>query len=88
MGIIDDVTKLIRKGPELMAQANSMKMNTKSIIRGANDATFQFPVLIPETVPIETANTLARTLDRVYASFTQSWISLHPFMDITLDPTP
>ena len=88
MGIIDDVTKLLRKGPELMAQANSMKMNTKSIIRGANDATFQFPVLIPETVPIETANTLARTLDRVYASFTQSWISLHPFMDITLDPTP
>ena len=34
------------------------------------------------------ANTFARTMERVYASFTQTWISLHPFMDISLDPTP
>lgn len=88
MGIIEDVMSVVRKGPELASQLDSLQMNRKSIIRGANDATFQFPILITDTIPIDMANTFARTMDRVYASFTQSWISLHPFMDVSLDPTP
>ena len=88
MGIIEDLMSVVRKGPELASQLDSLQMNRKSIIRGANDATFQFPILITDTIPIDMANTFARTMDRVYASFTQTWISLHPFMDISLDPTP
>ena len=88
MGTIEDIMRLIRKGPELASQIDSLDINRKSIIRGANDATFQFPILIADTIPIDMANTFARTMERVYASFTQTWISLHPFMDISLDPTP
>lgn len=88
MDFISDLMGIIRKGPEMASQINTLDINNKSIIRGANDATFQFPVLITDTIPIDMANTFARTMDRVYASFTQTWISLHPFMDISLDPTP
>lgn len=84
----NDVMSFIRKGPELVSQANAVKFNTKSIARGAKDATFQFPCLISKTVPNDTANTVARTLDKVYATFTQTWISMNSMFDITIDPTP
>ena len=88
MGNIEDITKLMRKGPEFLSQTNALKMNTKSVARGAKDATFQFPCLISKTVPNDTANTVARTLDKVYATFTQTWISMNSMFDITIDPTP
>ena len=88
MGMVDEISALLRKGPEITSQLNSIKVNNKSIIRGANDATFQFPCLISDTIPIDLANTLVRTLDRVYADLTQTWISMHPIMDMSLDPTP
>jgi len=88
MGMVDEISALLRKGPEITSQLNSIKVNNKSIIRGANDATFQFPCLVSDTIPIDLANTLVRTLDRVYADLTQTWISMHPIMDMSLDPTP
>lgn len=88
MGLVQDITNLMRKGPELAAQVNSMKLNTKSIAKGAKDSTFQFPCLIVDSAPIDMANTVARTLDQVYASFTQTWLSMNSMFDITIDPTP
>jgi len=84
----NDIMSIIRKGPELVSQANSVKLNTRSIAKGAKDATFQFPCLISKTVPNNTANTVARTLDKVYATFTQTWLSMNSMFDITIDPTP
>ena len=88
MGLIQDITSLMRKGPELASQVNSVKLNTKSIARGAKDSTFQFPCLVVDSAPIDMANTVARTLDQVYASFTQTWLSMNSMFDITIDPTP
>ncbi len=85
MGMIEDITGLIRKGPELASQLDSIKLNTKSVARGANDATFQFPVLISNTIPIDMASTIARTMEKTYVGFTQQWLSLNPTIDITLD---
>lgn len=85
MGMIDDITRLMRKGPEIASQIDSIKFNTKSIARGANDATFQFPVLISNTIPIDMASTIARTMEKTYVGFTQQWLSLNPTIDITLD---
>ena len=75
MGLIDEITGLMRKGPEAVGRLDSIKINTKSVARGAKDSTFQFPVLISDSAPIDMANTMARTLDQVYASFTQTWLS-------------
>ena len=88
MGLIDEITSLIRKGPETLGKLDSIKLNTKSVARGAKDATFQFPCLIVDSAPIDMANTIARTLDQVYASFTQTWLSMNSMFDITIDPTP
>lgn len=88
MGMIQDITSLMRKGPELASQVNSIKLNTKSITRGAKDSTFQFPCLVVDTTSIDMATTIARTLDQVYASFTQTWLSMNSMFDISIDPTP
>ena len=85
MGMINDITGLMRKGPELASQFDSIKLNTKSVARGANDATFQFPILISNTIPIDMASTIARTMEKTYVGFTQQWLSLNPTIDITLD---
>ena len=88
MGLIQDITNLMRKGPELASQVNSVKLNTKSVARGAKDSTFQFPCLVVDSTPIDMANTVARTLDQVYATFTQTWLSMNSMFDVTIDPTP
>lgn len=85
MGMIDEITSLMRKGPELASQLDNVRINNKSIARGANDATFQFPILISNTIPIDMASTIARTMERTYVGFTQQWLSLNPTIDITLD---
>ena len=88
MSVIQDILNLVRKGPELAGQVNDVKLNKKSITRGAKDATFQFPCLVVDTLPIDMANTIARTLDHVYATFTQTWLSANQTFDITIDPSP
>ena len=88
MGLVEDISKVMRMGPELVGKVNSVKINTKSIARGAKDSTFQFPCLIVDTAPIDMANTIARTLDQVYATFTQTWLSMNSMFDMTIDPNP
>ena len=53
MGLIDEITGLMRKGPEAVGKLDSIKINTKSVARGAKDSTFQFPVLISDSAPID-----------------------------------
>lgn len=88
MGNIKDITDLMRKGPQLISQLDSVKINTKSVARGANDATFQFPCLMADTIPFDIARGIINSCDRTYAAFTQSWLSLNNVMDISVDRTP
>lgn len=88
MGLVQDISDIIRKGPELVSQANSARLNTKSVARGAKDSTFQFPFLITDSAPVDMANVTVQSFDRVYASFTQTWLSMNSMFDITIDPTP
>ena len=88
MGMIQDITALMRKGPELAAQVNNIKFNTKSVARGAKDATFQFGCLMADSAPVNMAHVTTKSLDQVYASFTQTWLSVNSMFDITIDPTP
>lgn len=86
--MIGEIFSLMRKGAEITTELDPIKVNTKSVVKGAKDATFQFPVLVSDSISVDMANTFVRTMDRVYASFTQTWISMHPYMDISVDPTP
>lgn len=88
MGLVSEITAAMRKGPEVANQINSLKVNRKTIASGAKDSTFQFPCLIVDTAPIDMANTMARHLDHLYATYTQSWLSLNSMFDTSIDPTP
>jgi len=88
MGEIKDILDLMKKGPELTSKIDSNNFRAKSIARGAKDATFQFPCLVSNAVPADMASTIARSLDKVYAAFTQTWLSMNSMFDITVDPTP
>lgn len=85
IGLITDV---VRKGPKVVNSLKPVTPNTKSVARGSKDTTFQFPCLVSNSISIDMANTVARTLDQVYASFTQTWLSVNSMFDITIDPTP
>lgn len=88
MGMIEDIVRLMRKGPQLLSNLDPVAVNTKSVARGANDATLQFPCIMTNTIDAPTAITACRMMERVYAAFTQSWLSLHPVIDISIDRNP
>lgn len=88
MGIIEDITGIMRKGPQLASQLDAMKINRKSVARGANDSTFQYSCLVSDTCPVDMASAFIRLIERTYATFTQDWLSLHPMIDITLNQNP
>lgn len=88
MGLVSEISALMRKGPELMSQANGLKLNKKTVASGAKDSTFQFPCAVVDTAPIDMANTVVRQLEQLYASYTQTWLSMNSMFDITIDPTP
>ena len=85
MGMIDDIFGLVRKGPQLASQIDRVKINNKTVVGGAADATFQFPLLASNTIPIDMASTIARNMECVYVAATQQWLSLNPTIDITMD---
>lgn len=87
-GYIEDILSVMRKGPEIASQVDGLKLSSKTIARGAKDSTFQFPCIITDTASTDMAYTTAKTLDKVYAAFTQTWLSMNSMFDITLDPTP
>ena len=78
----------MRFGPELTNDLREVKMNTRSVARGAKDSTFQFPMLVDDSIPVDMTGTIGRTFDYIYANFAQSWISMNSTYDMTLNPSP
>ena len=93
MGYLDDISSLAksvtRKGAALSdLQSLADQYRHKSVARGALDGTLQFPCLVSDAIPIDMAATIARTLERVYASFVQTYLSLNNTIDISVDKNP
>lgn len=88
MSIVDDITDIMRKGPQMINQLDPLRVNTKSLSRGAKEGTFEYPCLITDSAPLDMANVYARVNDRINASFLQTWISLHSNFDMSLNSSP
>ena len=90
MGYLEDLRAIINKVASLKGDAldkyNDLK--PRSIARGALDGTLQFPCLVSDSIPIDMASTVARTLERVYASFVQQYLSMNNVIDISVDKNP
>lgn len=90
LSIVDEIRKAINYGSHAVAGASkeASKYARKSIARGANDATIQFPCLVSRSCPIDMANSCMRLLDRTYAEFVKIYFSMNSTIDISVDPTP
>ena len=97
MGYLDDLSSLIKKAVNVsrtgIQSANELDSALspfmhKSITKGAMDGTLQFPCLIPDSIPVDMATTIARMLERVYATFVQTYLSLNSTIDISVDKNP
>ena len=93
MGEINDVLDLVRKatrlGPTVMNDLSDLdNLRGKSITRGAKESTFQFPCLITDSTPLSMADITRQMLDKTYAAFVQSWLSMNQIFDISIDSTP
>nr|DAT84553.1 MAG TPA: hypothetical protein [Caudoviricetes sp.] len=90
LSIVDEIRKAINYGSQAVAGASkeASKYARKSIARGANDATIQFPCLVSRSCPIDMANSCMRLLDRTYAEFVKIYFSMNSTIDISVDPTP
>ena len=90
MGYLEDLHSIVNKVASLKGDAldkyNDLK--PRSIARGALDGTLQFPCLVSDSIPIDMASTVARTLERVYASFVQQYLSMNNVIDISVDKNP
>ena len=84
--IIDSIKSLLRTAADVGDKYS--KFNTKSVARGAAEQSFLFPVLMDDTVPVDLASTVARNLDRVYASWTQIYLSSIGFIDLNYIKNP
>lgn len=90
MGILSDIyntTKDVLRNVATVGDVVSKK-NTKSFARGANEQTIQFPCIISDSIPIDMSTTIARNLDRVYASFTQIYLSANGVIDLNYIKNP
>lgn len=86
MDIIENIKSVLRAAADLGDKFD--KFNVKSVARGANDQSFQFPCLIDDTVPVEFATTITKNLDRLYASWTQIYLSSIGFIDLNYIKNP
>lgn len=91
MGNLADIIDLMKKAPRSANRLASIKQSNlqrKSIIRRANESTFQFPCIIPNSAPIDMAAAITRMMDRVYAGYTQIALGNESTMHLSLDRTP
>lgn len=88
MGSLGDILKEIKNAPRVINNISQSNIRGKSMIRRAKDATFQFPMIIPKSCPIDMATACTRMMDRVYAGYTQITLGNNSTMNMALDSSP
>ena len=86
MGYIEDLNSIIRSVSSLKTM--DPRNQHKSIARSALDGTMQFSCLMASSIPSDWGFTIARMLERTYASFAQTYLSLNNTIDISVDKNP
>lgn len=86
INIIDSIKSALRTAADVGDKYNNF--NTKSVARGAAEQSFLFPVLVDDTNAVDLATTVTRNLDRVYASWTQIYLSSIGFIDLNYIKNP
>lgn len=89
MGLLKDVTDVIVSlkdeygNLDIKDYANRVKGS--SLARSGAEGTLQFPVIISNSLNIETAVMITKALESQFASFTRITLSMHPYLDLSKD---
>lgn len=86
MGYLAELNETLKEIPAFNSAKNIQ--SAKSIAKGALDGTLHFPMLVSDSNPIGSTATLARTMERAYASFVQVVLSLNSTIDISVTESP
>lgn len=86
LDIIESIKSALRAAADVGDKFDNF--NTRSVARGANEQSFQFPALVDNTIPIDLATTVVKNLDRVNASWTQIYLSSVGFIDLNYIKNP
>src|SRR5699024_4718270 len=60
---------------------NKRKYDNRSVIARSRNSVLQFPVYVSQSIPVNAATVIAKMFDRVYASFVQSALAMHPVIN-------
>ena len=89
MSLLKDISEVIKtlkdeySGLNINEYANRVKGS--SIARSGAEGTLQFPVIIPDSINIDTAVMITKVLESQFASFTRITLSMHPYLDLSKD---
>jgi hypothetical protein len=86
LDIIESIKSALRAAADVGDKFDNF--NTRSVARGANEQSFLFPCIMDNSVPVDFATTLDRNLDRLYASWTQIYLSSIGFIDLNYIKNP
>ena len=80
-GAIKTSNELINAGPAKFLRGANARAGKKSIVGMAAKNTFEFPVFISKSVPLDYATATNSLLEQIYGSYLQMAISLNPLID-------
>lgn len=86
MGVIDEIKGFFRASADIGDKFD--KFNTRSVARGAAEQSFIFSSLVDNNIPTDMAGVLSQQLDRVYASWTQIYLSSIGLIDLSYIKNP
>ena len=89
MGIINDLVELVRDVGQVKDDFKNEKFvaNGKysSISRRSMEGVMHFPVIISRSIDIETMQMISKALEKQFASFAQTAITMSPFLNVAKD---
>lgn len=76
--IIDSIDDLSKSASDISNDISDMYKSSASIAKRASDGVLQFPVLVSSSIDIDSAQMVAKALERNYATFAQIVFSMSP----------
>lgn len=88
MGVLNDFLSILRDfnhvGDDIMEDTFNRKRYS-SISKRALEGTLQFPTIVSRSIDIDTLQMITKALEKQFASFAQTSISMSPFLNLNKD---
>jgi hypothetical protein len=77
----ETLKNLTKAGPDRFLKGAAARRGKKSIVGMASKNTFEFPVFVSKSIPLDYATAINSLLEQIYASYLQMAVTLNPIID-------